>query len=67
MVKQWKKNQTAAQAEWLIGAGIMDAALMGPAGSSPRRIAWSRRRKRAFHRGFRVRLTHNALRYTIHG
>lgn len=23
MVKQWKKNQTAAQADWLIGAGIM--------------------------------------------
>jgi Zn-dependent metalloprotease len=23
MVKQWKLNQTAAQADWLIGAGIM--------------------------------------------
>ena len=26
MVKQWKKGQTAAQADWLIGAGIMGPA-----------------------------------------
>ena len=26
MVKQWKKNQTAVQADWLIGAGVMGPA-----------------------------------------
>lgn len=31
LVKQWSKNQTAAQADWLIGAGLFTAAVQGQA------------------------------------